>query len=121
MRGGKDDVLLRRRRQPRPARRPPSRPESLQSPKPASCEADELFFLGDDSACCTTCGGHLGGTILETLREIVALSDTLGEHACDCGHPEVRCLSDGVFHRPACGFEVILAQGGSTHTGHTPR
>ena len=85
------------------------------------CEAGELFFLGDDSACCTTCGGHLGGALLETLRESVALSDTLGEHACDCGHLEMRRLPDGVFHCPACGFEVILAQGGSTHTGHTPR
>ena len=34
------------------------------------CEAGELFFLGDDSTRCTTCGGHLGRALLEALREI---------------------------------------------------
>ena len=95
-----------------------SRPHAVNC---SICEAGELFFLGGNSARSTTCGGHLGGALLKTLRERVALSDTLGEHACVCGHPEVRCLSDGVFYRPACGFEVIPLQGDSTHTGHTPR
>ncbi len=84
------------------------------------CEAGELFFLGDDSACCTTCGGHLGGALLETLREIVALADTLGEHACDCGHPEMRRVPDGVFLCPIVALRSFLRKA-TLHTGHTPR
>ncbi len=95
-----------------------SRPHAVSC---SFCEAGELFFFGDDAARCTTCGGHLGGALLETLREIVATSDTLVEHACDCGHPEMRRLPDGVFHCPACDLEVISPQGSSTHTGHTPK
>lgn len=29
-----------------------------------------------------------------------------GTHACECGLPEVRNLSDGVFRCPACGAEI---------------
>jgi hypothetical protein len=39
--------------------------------------------------------------------QIIALADALGRHACECGHPEMRRLPDGVFHYPACGSEVI--------------
>jgi hypothetical protein len=39
--------------------------------------------------------------------QINALADALGRHACECGHPEMRRLPDGVFHCPACGSEVI--------------
>jgi hypothetical protein len=45
--------------------------------------------------------------MLETLRSITALPDVLGKHACECGHPEMRRLPDGVFHCPACGSEVL--------------
>jgi ribosomal protein L37AE/L43A len=45
--------------------------------------------------------------MLEALREIAALPDALGSHACECGHPEMRRLPDGVFHCPACGCEVL--------------
>jgi hypothetical protein len=47
--------------------------------------------------------------MLETLWRITALPDALGRHACECGHPEMRLLPDGVFHCPACGSEVLPA------------
>jgi hypothetical protein len=56
---------------------------------------------------CEPCGGRLSGPILEELRRISALPDALGSHACECGHPEMRRLPDGVFHCPACGSEVL--------------
>jgi hypothetical protein len=71
------------------------------------CEAGELRAFGRESARCGSCGCLLGGTTLEILREIVGLPNTLGSHACECGHPEMRCLPDGVFHCPACGSEVL--------------
>ena len=80
------------------------------------CEAGELFFLGDDSARCTTCGGHLGGALLETLRERVALSDTLGEHACDYGHPEMRRLPEGHSTAPLVALRSFLCKAAL----HTP-
>jgi hypothetical protein len=46
-------------------------------------------------------------TIVETLKQIVALPEALGKHSCECGHPEMRRLPDGVFHCPACRAEVL--------------
>jgi hypothetical protein len=71
------------------------------------CEAGELQALGRDSARCGSCGCLLAGETLETLLEIIRLPDALGNRACDCGHPEMRHLPDGVFHCPACGSEVV--------------
>jgi hypothetical protein len=46
--------------------------------------------------------------MLETLKRIAALPDAQGGHACEeCGHPEMRRLTDGVFHCPACRSEVL--------------
>jgi uncharacterized Zn finger protein (UPF0148 family) len=45
--------------------------------------------------------------MLVALREIATLPDTMGSHACECGHPEMRRLPDGVIHCPACGCEVL--------------
>ena len=45
--------------------------------------------------------------MLETLWRISALPDTLGSHACECGHPEMRLLPEGTYHCPACGSEVL--------------
>lgn len=56
---------------------------------------------------CKSCGGCLSGSMLKALRSISVLPEALGRHACDCGHPEMRYLPDGVFHCPACGSEVI--------------
>jgi len=45
--------------------------------------------------------------MLLTLEQIIALPDALGKHACECSHPEMSPLPDGVFHCPACGSEVL--------------
>jgi ribosomal protein L37AE/L43A len=71
------------------------------------CEAGELRALGRDSARCGSCGCLIGGTILKTLFQIKTLPDALGKHACECGHPEMRRLPDGVFWCPACRSEVL--------------
>jgi len=71
------------------------------------CESGELVSLRHDFARCNSCGLPLLGSALETLRDIVGLPDALGAHPCECGHPEMRRLPDGVFHCPACGSEVL--------------
>ena len=81
-----------------------SRPDHLVCPL---CEKCRLCPTGRGSMRCEPCGVHLRGDVLETLRGIAALPDTLGAHACECGHPEMRLLPDGTFHCPACGSEVL--------------
>ena len=71
------------------------------------CESGELISVGPGAARCRSCGLPLVGSALETLRGLVGLPDAVGAHACDCGHPEMRELPDGVFHCPACGSEVL--------------
>jgi hypothetical protein len=71
------------------------------------CEVYELECSGYDSARCVSCGGSVDAELLATLRAIMALPDALGAHACECGHPEMRRLPDGMFHCPACGSEVL--------------
>ncbi len=78
------------------------------------CEAGELCLPGGVSVRCGSCVRAVDVAALRTLEEIVALPDALGKHACECGHPEMRRLPDGVFHCPACGSEVIPLEGGST-------
>jgi hypothetical protein len=56
-----------------------------------SCEAYELEPHGRDSVVCPRCG-RLAWVVLKTLREISALPDAMGAHACECGHPEMRRL-----------------------------
>ena len=71
------------------------------------CEASELRDFGRNSARCDACGGVLGGELLQELRNIVALPNVLGRHACECGHPEMRLLPGGIYRCPACGSEVL--------------
>jgi ribosomal protein L37AE/L43A len=71
------------------------------------CEAHDLCPFGHNSARCEYCGGILGGPLLLTLHKITMLTDAVGQHACDCGHPEMRRLPDGVYRCPACGSEVV--------------
>ena len=71
------------------------------------CEAQELRAFGQNSARCGSCGGLLSGAFLGTLRMITELPDAAGHHACECGHPEMRRLPDGVYWCPACGSEVV--------------
>jgi hypothetical protein len=81
-----------------------SRPDSLVCPL---CEASKLYPSAQDSMRCESCGAHLHGAMLETLQSISTLPDTLGSHACECGHPEMRPRPDGTYHCPACGSEVL--------------
>ncbi len=71
------------------------------------CESGELHAHGASLARCTAYGCTLSKNILENIRQIRALPDAIGVHACECGHPEMRCLPDGVFRCPACGSEVL--------------
>ena len=71
------------------------------------CESGELVSFGGGFARCDSCAMPLVGSTLETLREIVGLPDALGTHPCECDHPEMRVLPDGVFHCRACGAEVL--------------
>lgn len=73
------------------------------------CEQGELRAFGRVSMRCFTCDQVIGGPMLETLRNISILPDALGDHACDCGHPEMKRLPDGVYWCPACGAEVSPA------------
>src|SRR5215211_3966815 len=81
-----------------------SRPHHIICP---FCESGELVSVGPGFARCGSCGLPLLGSALETLREIVGLPDALGAHPCECGHPEMRGLPDGVYHCPACRSEVL--------------
>ena len=56
---------------------------------------------------CDSCGHNVDEAVLRVLEQIVALPDAIGDHACECGHPKMRKLPDGVFHCPACGSEVL--------------
>lgn len=71
------------------------------------CEASELCHSGYDSARCATCGCLLSGDILRTLEQVNVLPDASGSHHCECGYPEMRRLSDGIYHCPPCGSEVL--------------
>ena len=81
-----------------------SRPNRLICP---FCESGELLHFGPGFARCGSCGLPLLSSTLETLRDVIGLPDVLGAHPCECGHPEMRKLPDGVFHCPACGSEVL--------------
>jgi hypothetical protein len=59
------------------------------------------------SATCESCCCTFGDFTIGTLKQIAALTDAMGKHACECGHPEMRCLHDGTFHCPACRSEVV--------------
>src|SRR5918997_2735785 len=71
------------------------------------CESGRLVLFGPSLARCGSCGLPLLGSMLETLKEVAGLPDALGAHPCECGHPEMQELPDGVFHCPACGSEVL--------------
>jgi ribosomal protein L37AE/L43A len=71
------------------------------------CEVYELRPYGRTAARCDSCAAMLSGALLETLCRITTLPDALGRHPCECGHPEMRRLPDGVYWCPACGSEVL--------------
>lgn len=70
-----------------------------------SCEAGELSPSGHNGIQCSLCGYAPSHSVLEALQEIITLPDALGSHACEeRGHPEMRCLADGVSHWPGVRF-----------------
>jgi ribosomal protein L37AE/L43A len=79
------------------------------------CEVGELERTGHNSARCNSCGRVANRLILESLCQLTILPESLGAHACECGHPEMRCLPDGVFHCPACGSEILPPALGRAH------
>ena len=83
------------------------------------CEVYEVELSGDGPARCASCRGSLDAELLSTLRKIQALPEALGAHSSECGHPEMRRLSDGVFHCPARGSEVLPAGGSPESSGTT--
>jgi hypothetical protein len=72
-----------------------SRPKSLVCPL---CGSGELCPVDHDSARCASCSGSVHGWTLELLCQVAALPDALSRHTCECGHPEMRRLPEGVFH-----------------------
>jgi DNA-directed RNA polymerase subunit RPC12/RpoP len=59
---------------------------------------------------CDECGYALTKDVLEMVRQIAALPEAVGEHACDSGHPQMRLLPDGSYRCPACGSEVLPSE-----------
>lgn len=78
------------------------------------CESDEVRYDKQSVARCSGCNRTLDGAVLETLKQIVALPETFGSRPCECGHPEMRRLPDGVLRCPACGSEVLPIRASST-------
>jgi hypothetical protein len=48
--------------------------------------------------------------MLEIIRQIAALPDAVGDRACECSHPEMRLLPDGIYRCPACGSEILPSE-----------
>ena len=80
-----------------------SRPNRILCPAYGS---GRLQLRGLEPARCDSCGFSVEDAMFGTIEQIAALPDALGSHACECGHPEMRRLPDGVFHCPSCGLEV---------------
>lgn len=71
-----------------------------------ACGIDELRHDEGGAACCKRCDRAWGEDVTEALKQIASLPDAAGSRPCECGHPEMRRLPDGVFHCPSCGSEV---------------
>ena len=71
------------------------------------CGISELERSAEGVTHCTRCDRSLSEQMLKTLEQIVSLPDAVGSHACECGHPEMRRLADGVMWCAGCGSEVL--------------
>ena len=90
-----------------------SRPDHLVCP---ACGYDALHPRGPLSRSayyyCQSCWCSFGGATVGTLKQIAALPDAVGKHACEeCGQPEMRSLADGRFYCPACRSEMVSTTG----------
>jgi ribosomal protein L37AE/L43A len=71
------------------------------------CGIKELERSATGAARCTRCDRPISTQLLKILEQIASLPDAIGSHACECGHPEMRHLADGVLWCPSCGAEVL--------------
>ena len=71
------------------------------------CGINELERSADGVVGCSRCDRPISTQVLKSLEHIASLPDALGSHACECGHPEMRRLGDGVLWCPGCGSEVV--------------
>ena len=71
------------------------------------CGINELDRSPEGGAYCARCDRPISTEMLKTLEQIVSLPDAIGSHACECGHPEMRRLADGILWCPGCGSEVV--------------
>jgi hypothetical protein len=69
-------------------------------------EVGELRYFEGSSHRSESCTSYVAGYVPRILQQVTSLPDALGEHACECGHPEMQCLPHEVLHCPACGSEV---------------
>lgn len=77
------------------------------------CEVGALEVEEQDGTSrCGFCHRATSLEVYESLARIAALPDAVGTHACECGHPEMRLLPDGVFWCPSCGSEVLPIRDG---------
>ena len=76
------------------------------------CEGHELQTFGRNSARCGSCQFVIGGGSLKALLQTTGSPVALGGHACERGHPEMRCIPEGVYRCPACGSEVLPLSAG---------
>ena len=85
-----------------------SRPHHLVCPACGDGALHPRGPLSRSAYYCESCWCSFGGATVGTLKQIAALPDAVGKHACEeCGHPEMRSLPDGTFHCPACRSEVV--------------
>jgi ribosomal protein L37AE/L43A len=81
------------------------------------CGIDELERSDEVAARCTRCDHPISTQVLKTLEQIISLPDAIGSHACECGHPEMRRLADGVLWCPGCGSEVVPISASEMRSG----
>lgn len=80
------------------------------------CGINQLDRSPQGMAHCGRCGRSISTEMLKTLMQIVTLPGAIGSHACECGHPEMRRLPDGVLWCPSCGSEVLPLSDSSIHS-----
>jgi len=84
-----------------------SRPHNIVCP---ICESAEVHSNGTSMTRCDECDCALSNDVLEITQQLAALPNAVGEYACECGHPQIRLLPDGIYRCPACGSEVLPAE-----------
>ena len=72
-----------------------------------TCGSGDLECGDGSPARCSLCDATVELWAPRTLRDVTSLPDATGRHACECGHPEMRLLPDGVYWCPSCADEVL--------------